>query len=451
MRHPRVEIALLTADRRAGKPMAEVFPQFAPYALPTLTAIDAADWAALGLDLVFCALPHGTTQKVIKDLLTRAPATKVVDLSADFRLADPAAYARWYGHEHFAPELQREAVYGLTEIYRAQDQGGASCRQSRAATRPARSLRSFRCSRPRRSIRTRSSIDAKSGMTGAGRAAKEEMLFSEVSEGFHAYGVGHHRHMAELDQEFSLAAGREVIGELHAASGADEPRHPLDDLCAGSDKAAPEDLHALLAKAYANEPFVHVLPFGNMPQTRHVRGSNMTFIGVAADRIAGRAIIVLGARQPDQGRVRPGGAEHEPDARLSGDDGARAGRAVSVSSAANTSPLEGSIGFLRSFSSEWRTRALGRMLHRELRHKPWRGPMRYPLFIFFPLALAAARSLAFGIQTPGPSEERTTISAETEYRFLLIAIFCLTGLLLTLGAMVFFPDLGAVIAEYNQI
>ena len=76
-------------------------------------------------------------------------------------------------------------------------------------------------------------IDAKSGMTGAGRAAKEEMLFSEVSEGFHAYGVGHHRHMAELDQEFSIAAGREGGGDIHAASGADEPRHPLDHLRAG--------------------------------------------------------------------------------------------------------------------------------------------------------------------------------------------------------------------------
>src|SRR5580704_11757744 len=119
LRHPHVEIALLTADRRAGKPMAEVFPQFAPYALPTLTAIEAADWNALALDVVFCALPHGTTQKVIKDLMARAPGTKVVDLSADFRLADPAAYARWYGHEHFAPELQKGAVYGLTEIYRS--------------------------------------------------------------------------------------------------------------------------------------------------------------------------------------------------------------------------------------------------------------------------------------------------------------------------------------------
>ncbi|MBV1698745.1 MAG: N-acetyl-gamma-glutamyl-phosphate reductase, partial [Hyphomicrobiales bacterium] len=116
--HPHVEIALLTADRRAGKPMADVFPQFAPYNLPTLAALDTVDWAKLKLDLVFCALPHGTTQKVIKDLLAWQPALKIVDLSADFRLADPAAYARWYGHEHFAPELQPKAVYGLTEIYR---------------------------------------------------------------------------------------------------------------------------------------------------------------------------------------------------------------------------------------------------------------------------------------------------------------------------------------------
>jgi N-acetyl-gamma-glutamyl-phosphate reductase len=117
IRHPRVAIVLLTADRRAGKTMADVFPQFSPYALPVLTSIDGADWAAMGLDLAFCALPHGTTQTVIADLLSRASSrSKVVDLSADFRLADPATYARWYGHAHAAPELQKEAVYGLTEI-----------------------------------------------------------------------------------------------------------------------------------------------------------------------------------------------------------------------------------------------------------------------------------------------------------------------------------------------
>ena len=89
LRHPRVEIVLLTADRRAGQAMRDVFPQFAPYDLPTLTSIDGVDWKKSGLDLAFCALPHGTTQKVIKDLLAKAPSTKVVDLSADFRLPIP--------------------------------------------------------------------------------------------------------------------------------------------------------------------------------------------------------------------------------------------------------------------------------------------------------------------------------------------------------------------------
>src|SRR5205823_14920536 len=117
LRHPRVEIAVLTADRRAGQEMGAVFPQFAPFALPKLAAIESIDWKTARLDLAFSALPHATTQTVIAALLTRAPNTKVVDLSADFRLADPAAYARWYGHEHRAPQLQREAVYGLAAIY----------------------------------------------------------------------------------------------------------------------------------------------------------------------------------------------------------------------------------------------------------------------------------------------------------------------------------------------
>ena len=290
LRHPRVEIAMLTADRRAGKTMAEVFPQFAPYALPTLSSVDGADWKALGLDLAFCALPHGTTQKVIKDLMARAAATKVVDLSADFRLADPAAYAHWYGHEHFAPELQQGAVYGLTEIYRdristARLVANPGC-YTTCAELALIPLLKAKAVDPDEIV-----IDAKSGMTGAGRAAKEEMLFSEVSEGIHAYGVGHHRHMAELDQEFSLAAGREVIVTFtpHLVP---MNRGILSTIYVRGLKVSPQDLHAVLLKSYANEPFVHVLPLGIAPQTRHVRGSNMTFIGVVADRIAGRAIIV---------------------------------------------------------------------------------------------------------------------------------------------------------------
>jgi N-acetyl-gamma-glutamyl-phosphate reductase len=289
IRHPRVEIVLLTADRRAGQHMGDVFPQFSPYALPQLVSVDGIDWTTAGLDLVFCALPHATTQKVIKELLTKAPKTRVVDLSADFRLADAAAYARWYGHEHHAPELQKEAVYGLTEVYRAAIAkarllANPGC-YTTCAQLPLIPLLRAGVIDPDEIV-----IDAKSGMTGAGRAAKEDMLFSEVSEGFHAYGVGHHRHMAELDQEFSKAAGRDVVASFtpHLVP---MNRGILSTIYVRSAKSSPEDLHAILSKAYAQEPFVHVLPYGRLPQTRHVRGSNMTFIGLAKDRIAGRAII----------------------------------------------------------------------------------------------------------------------------------------------------------------
>ena len=291
IRHPRTDVVLLTADRRAGKSMAEVFPQFAPYKLPTLSTLEAADWQALALDLAFCALPHGTTQKVIADLLKRAPATKVVDLSADFRLSDPAAYVRWYGHEHAAPELQKEAVYGLTEVYRQKIKAARLVANPGCYTTCAElaliPLLKAKAIDPDEIV-----VDAKSGMTGAGRAAREDMLFAEVAEGFHAYGVGHHRHMSELDQEFSLAAGREVIVSFtpHLVP---MNRGILSTIYVrGSKGSSPQDLQAILLKAYTNEPFVHVLPFGTLPATRHVRGSNMTFIGVAADRVKDRAIIV---------------------------------------------------------------------------------------------------------------------------------------------------------------
>jgi N-acetyl-gamma-glutamyl-phosphate reductase len=288
--HPKAQIVLLTAERRAGKTMAEVFAQFSPFALPTLSAIEDVDWGKLGLDVAFCALPHGTTQKVIKELLARAPRTKVIDLSADFRLSDPAAYARWYGHAHAAPDLQSEAVYGLTEIHRdkiksARLVANPGC-YTTCAELPLIPLLEENLIDPDEIV-----IDAKSGMTGAGRAVREDMVFAEVSEGFHAYGVGHHRHMAELDQEFSRAAGREVIVSFtpHLVP---MNRGILATIYVRSGKTSPRDLHAQLAKIYAPEPFVHVLPFGATPQTRHVRGSNMTFIGVVADRIGGRAIIV---------------------------------------------------------------------------------------------------------------------------------------------------------------
>jgi N-acetyl-gamma-glutamyl-phosphate reductase len=287
--HPWVEISLLTADRRAGKAMADVFPQFFPYALPMLTSLEDANWKTLGLDLVFCALPHGTTQKVIDDIVAQTERTKIVDLSADFRLSDDAAYARWYGHPHAAPVLQKAAVYGLTEIYRDKIKSARLVANPGCYTTSAE-LALIPLLRAKAIDPDEIVIDAKSGMTGAGRAAREDMLFAEVSEGFHAYGVGQHRHMAELDQEFSNAAGREVVVTFtpHLVP---MNRGILSTIYVRGVNAMPPDLHALLAKSYAREPFVHVLPFGATPHTRHVRGSNMTLIGVAADRVPGRAII----------------------------------------------------------------------------------------------------------------------------------------------------------------
>ena len=291
LRHPRAELVLLTADRRAGQEMRSVFQHFSPFPLPQLVSLEGIDWAAAGLDVAFCALPHATTQKVLKELLAKAPATKVVDLSADFRLADTAAYAKWYGHEHHAPELQAEAVYGLTEIHRRE------IRHARLVANPGcyttcAQLPLVPLIKAKAIDLDEIVIDAKSGMTGAGRAAKESMLFSEVSEGFNAYGVGGHRHMAELDQEFSLAAGREVVVSFtpHLVP---MNRGILSTIYVrGKRGRTAEELHAILLNFYAKEPFVHALPFGETPQTRHVRGSNMTFIGVAKDRKEGRAIIV---------------------------------------------------------------------------------------------------------------------------------------------------------------
>lgn len=291
LRHPRVQITLLTADRRAGQALGDVYPQFAPYELPRLVAIDDVDWAAEKLDLIFCALPHATTQKVLKDVLAKAPETKIVDLSADFRLEDPAVYAKWYGHEHHALELQKEAVYGLVEFYRR------DIRKARLVANPGcytttAQLPLIPLLKAKAIETDEIVIDAASGMTGAGRSAREEMLFSEVSDGFNAYGVGHHRHMSELDQEFSKAAGKEVIATFTPHLAPMNRGIFATIYVRGRRGKTAQDLHEILVKQYEKEPFVHVLPFGKTPHSRHVRGSNMTFIGVANDRLPGRAIIV---------------------------------------------------------------------------------------------------------------------------------------------------------------
>lgn len=281
--HPGLEIAALTADRKAGMTIGEVFPHLAHLTLPPLTKLDAVDWS--GLDIVFCAMPHAAAQEVVLKVPARL---KIVDVSADFRLRDVAAYEKWYGRAHLAPDLQKEAVYGVPEFYRdemktARIVAGTGCFAVNALL-PLVPLLEAGLIDPDRIV-----IDSKTGVTGAGRAPAERKLFSEVTEGVDAYAIASHRHTAEFDQELSKAAGRDVTASFtpHLLP---QNRGILATIYVDGEAPA---IHDALAARFAAEPFVDILPLGApAPQTRHVRGSNLNRIGVFADRAPGRAIIV---------------------------------------------------------------------------------------------------------------------------------------------------------------
>ena len=284
--HPLVRIAAVTAESQAGQPIGAVFPHLAGYGLPDLVKIDDVDWGAI--DATICALPHGTTQKVVAALPSDI---KVVDLSADFRLNDPSTYAEWYGHEHYAVHLQDGAAYGLTELNRP-----AISKANLVANPgcfPTATLLALQPLVAAGSISTDDIvIDAKTGVTGAGRSVKQAMLFGEVAEGCHPYGVGHHRHMPEMEQELSKAAGKPLTlsftphllpmnrGELITA---------YVKLDCGRNIS---DLREILQSKYSDEAFVHVLDEGVVPSTRNVRGSNNCHINVFADRRPGAAIVI---------------------------------------------------------------------------------------------------------------------------------------------------------------
>jgi N-acetyl-gamma-glutamyl-phosphate reductase len=285
VRHPRVRIVALTADRKAGEGIETVFPQFIGLGLPRLVTIQEVDWN--GVDAVFCALPHGTTQEVIAALPQHL---KIVDLSADFRLRDPAEYARWYGHEHRAPVLQGEAVYGLTELNRP------GVAKARLVANPGCYPTSAQL--PLVPLIEKGLIDAddividaKSGVTGAGRAAKEASLYAEVAEGTHAYGVASHRHGPEIEQELSVSAGRPIVVNFTPHLMPMNRGMLASIYVRLQNGATADDLRAALLQRYADEPFIQVVPQGVSPQTRHVRGTNACHIGVFADRVKNKAML----------------------------------------------------------------------------------------------------------------------------------------------------------------
>lgn len=283
--HPQIEITALAANSKAGQSMAAIWPHFAPYQLPDLTAAEAVDFAAI--DVVFGCLPHAASAS----LLSTIPDCTVIDLSADFRLRSADTYAEWYGNTHPSPHLLPAAVYGLSEFARA-DLVEAQLIACPGCYPTAVLLALVPLLEAGLITPARITINALSGVTGAGRAAKEANLFAEVAEAVHPYGLGHHRHMPEIEQQLGLAAGEAVTvsftphlipinrGELVTC---------IVEMAPGE---TPASLRAALADRYANEPFVHLLPEGKAPATRMVRGSNHAVINVFPDRIAGRAIVV---------------------------------------------------------------------------------------------------------------------------------------------------------------
>ena len=285
-RHPHIEITALIAKTHAGQSLAQVFPHLAGLDLPDLVTSDDVDWETV--DVAFCGLPHGTAHSEIAKLPTRV---KVIDMSADFRLRDLSTYAQWYGGDHGAPELLEGAVYGLTEHYRDQI---ASARlvacpgcYPTAVLLALLPLAAGKLIDPQGII-----IDAKSGVSGAGRSLKQTILFSEAGEGLSPYGIGSHRHVPEIEQELGGALGAPVTVNFtpHLV--------PMTrgELCtcyvqlAGGTTA--DDLRAALRDVYAASAFVRVVDEGVIPATQHVRGSNYCHIGVFADRIPQRAIVV---------------------------------------------------------------------------------------------------------------------------------------------------------------
>jgi N-acetyl-gamma-glutamyl-phosphate reductase len=287
-RHPHLEIAALTANTHAGKAMSDVFPHFFMLDLPKLVEWEKVDWS--GMDAVFCGLPHGTTQEIIAAVLAANPKIKILDMSADFRLRDAATYAQWYGHEHRALGLQKEAVYGLTELYREQITSArlVAC----PGCYPTATLLALVPIAMAGLIHADDIIvDAKSGVTGAGRGLKQNTLFSEAGEGLSPYSIGTHRHAPEIEQEIGVAVGANVTINFtpHLIPMA---RGELCTSYVRLNGATPDDLRQALADAYKDEPFVHVAPKGVVPQTQNVRGSNYVQIGVFADRIPGRAIVI---------------------------------------------------------------------------------------------------------------------------------------------------------------
>ena len=281
--HPKMEAVALVGNTKAGSSISDIFSHLSHTKLPNLTNFEETNFEEI--DLCFCSLPHKTSQEVIDQLPKNL---KVIDLSADFRLRNANDYEKWYKETHVKTELQKTAIYGLTEFYREQIRGakliaGTGCNAAlgQYLLRPlvGSNVIDF----------GDIILDMKCAVSGAGRAMREDLLHSEASEGIKAYAVGGtHRHLGEFDQELSNLAGQPIKIQftphlIPANRGV---------LATAYVTGNSEKIYNVLYSRYKDEPFIHVLPFGKTPSTQDVRGSNYCYIGVVGDRKHDKCIII---------------------------------------------------------------------------------------------------------------------------------------------------------------
>ena len=281
-RHPDVQVVYVSSEQHRGKRLRDVHPFLDGIFDLTLEAHDAAQ--ACIADVVFTAVPHATAVPLVRTVLEKG--RRVLDLSADFRFTDAAEYERWYGR-HGAPELLREAVYGLPELYR--ERIAASRLVAVPGCYPTGALLGLVPLARAGAIGGPVVVDAKSGTTGAGRAPKVDQLFAEVQENFRPYGVLSHRHGPEIEQELRAA------GCAHPALFVPHllpvRRGILSTLYVPGVPAG-ADLDAIFDAAYRDEPFVFVRGEGPPPELREVRGTNRCVLGWRRDVRSGHAVVM---------------------------------------------------------------------------------------------------------------------------------------------------------------
>ena len=284
--HPEVEISCITSRQHEGLPINQAFPSLSGFCELVCELLDVTA-IAQRVDLVFTALPHKSAMEVIPDFL--AAGCKVVDLSADYRLKDCSVYEQWY-QKHTSPDLLAEAVYGLPELFRevigsARLVANPGCYPTSVILGLAPLLKNDLIDL------TTLIIDSKSGASGAGRGVKQGSLYCEVNEGFKAYAVASHRHTPEIEQTLSILAGAAV--QVSFTPHLLPINRGILSTMYASLKAAKStaDLLDIYRQAYAEEPFVRVMPGNELPNVAYVRGTNFCDVGLVSDERTGRVIV----------------------------------------------------------------------------------------------------------------------------------------------------------------